>query len=90
VAVVHSENEKDFAKHEKKVIAVDAVFECMRRSDVSKQRIVTALGLKNEVSRNMLAIGHAVASYVNGSPSPLRVLYAKQIKRWGIKQALIQ
>jgi putative DNA methylase len=90
VAVVHSENEKDFAKYERNVIAVDAVFECMRSCDVSQQRIVTALGPKNEVSRNVLAMGHSVATYVNGSSSPLQVLYFRQIKRRGIKKALFR
>lgn len=90
VAVVHSENEKDFAKHKKNVIAVDAVFECVRSSDVFKQRITTALGPKNVTARNVLAMAHSVASYVNGSSLPLRVLYSRQIKRRGIKPALFQ
>jgi adenine-specific DNA methylase len=88
VAVVHSENEKDFAKSQKNAIAVDAVFECVHKR-ASPRRVVTAGALNNNSARNVLAMGAAVAAYVNGSESQLKLLYADQAQRRGIKKLTI-
>jgi len=90
VAVVHSENEKDFAKNKRKAITVDAVFECARRKYAPRNRVVTVLGPKTVIARNVLAMGAAVASSVNGSASPLRLLYLDQVKRRRIRKVLIR
>lgn len=88
VAVVHSENEKDFAKNEKNAIAVDAVFECMRAG--KQRKVVTAGALNNNSTKNVLAMGAAVAAYVNGSEPQLSLLYYDQARRRGIKQLTIK
>ncbi|ACB74470.1 DNA methyltransferase [Opitutus terrae] len=85
VAVVHSENEKDFAKNEKNAIAVDAVFECVPRQ-IKPARVATAGALTNNSAKNVLAIGAAVAAYVNGSAPHLKPLYMDQARRRGIKK----
>lgn len=89
VAVVHSENEKDFAKNEKNAMTVDAVFECVRSTE-SPIRIATALGSKNQLSRNVLAMGCAVAAFVNNAGPSLQSLYLDQIRRRRIRKILIQ
>jgi len=87
VAVVHSENEKDFAKNDKNAIAVDAVFECVRAG--KKRKVVTAGALNNNSARNVLAMGAAVAAYVNSSAPELSLLYFDQARRRGIKRLTI-
>ena len=87
VAVVHSENEKDFAKNEKNTITVDAVFECVRLGQ--KRRVVTAGALSNNSAKNVLAMGAAVAAYVNGAEQQLSYLYLNQIRQQGIKKISI-
>lgn len=90
VAVVHSENEKDFSKNNKMAITADAVFECIPKKVAKQTRALAVLGPKTSIGRNVLAMGAAVAVYVNGKSNSLNVLYLKQIKRRKIRKALIE
>ena len=87
VAVVHSENEKDFAKIDKKAIAVDAVFECMHAG--RRRKVVARGALNNNSARNVLAMAGAVAAYVNGAVRPLSWLYSNRARRLGVKKLTI-
>ena len=90
VAVVHSENEKDFSKNNKKAITADAVFECLRKTRSKKIKALAVLGPKTVIARNVLAMGSAVAAYVNGSTDSLSSLYLKQVKRRRLSKPLFE
>ncbi|MDI1336128.1 MAG: DNA methyltransferase [Lacunisphaera sp.] len=89
VAVVHSENEKDFAKVNTNAITVDAVFECVRAGRQPPRRIATAGELNNNSARNVLAMGAAVAAYTNSRSADLGRLYRDRARRRGIKKLTI-
>src|SRR5271170_4354038 len=86
VAVVHSENEKDFSKNNKKAITVDAVFECTPKAAAKREKALAVQGPKTLIARNVLAMGAAVADYVNGNSDSLSLLYLKQVKRRRIRK----
>lgn len=90
VAVVHSENEKDFAKSTTKAITVDAVFECIRARRKKPRRVPATGALNNNSARNILAMAAAVASYVNGSLLPVARLYPQQARRKKLKTMTIE
>lgn len=90
VAVVHSENEKDFAKANTNAITVDAVFECVRAGRTRPKRVTAAGELNNNSAKNVLAMAAAVAGYVNGSPVRLARLYPQQARRRKLKKLTIE
>jgi putative DNA methylase len=89
VAVVHSENEKDFAKANTNAITVDAVFECIRANPRPPSRVTTAGVLNNNSARNVLAMSVAVAAMVNLGGTDLRRIYLDRARRRGIKKTSI-
>jgi adenine-specific DNA methylase len=89
VAVVHSENEKDFAKSNSNAITVDAVFECIRAGRTPPKRVGRAGRLNNNSARNVLAMGVAVAAYTNSSGDDLGVLFRDRARRLGLGKVTI-
>lgn len=89
VAVVHSENEKDFAKANSNAITVDAVFECVRANRKPPRRVSAAGQLNNNSARNVLAMAAAVAAYTNSRADDLGRLYRIRAQRRGIKRLTI-
>jgi hypothetical protein len=82
LAVVHSENEKDFAKAKKDVITSDLVMECIKKG---RKRVCVQIChcVADEWSQNLIAIGLALAAVLNGSASDLEDRYFLEAKKRG-------
>ena len=88
LAVVHSENEKDFAKTKKDAITSDLVIECVKRRKEKRVRVRVCRSASDGWSQNLMAIGLALAAVLNGSASDLGKQYLIETKKRGVKVML--
>jgi adenine-specific DNA methylase len=88
LAVVHSENEKDFAKTKKDAITSDLVIECVKKGAWKRIRVQICRPASDGWSQNLMAMGLALAAVLNDSASDLEERYLIEAKKRGVTPLL--
>jgi adenine-specific DNA methylase len=89
LAVVHSENEKDFAKNKKNAITSDLVIECVKKQQARRCRVKVCRVASDKWSQNLVAIGLSLAGVINGSDSDLRERFVIEAQERRLTRLLI-